>query len=309
MTVNGWRRMVVMVGIGAVASLGLSVPVLAQPPPQNARQDQRAQEKADKRAQKDQEKQDRQARKQEQALDKQLRQSQQRQEQEQAARVRQVQQAQQRQPRQVDPREQQRWNSDRQQDAARQQQQRMVQYREHLDQQQHAAQQWSSQLQQQRRNSQFRAQQDYAARLRQQQARVQAVDRYDYYSRDASFYAPQSYRYARGGRMYQTSQYGVNLLQQAVNYGYQEGLRVGLADRQDRWASGYEDAYAYQDANYGYGGFYVSRDEYNNYFREGFRRGYDDGYGGRYQYGRYSNGRVTILGNVLSAIFTFEMIR
>jgi hypothetical protein len=32
-------------------------------------------------------------------------------------------------------------------------------------------------------------------------------------------------------------------------------------------------------------GFYVHRDGYNNCFREGFRRGHEDGYGGYNQYG------------------------
>jgi hypothetical protein len=67
------------------------------------------------------------------------------------------------------------------------------------------------------------------------------------------------------------------LLRQAVNYGYQEGFRAGEADRQDRWRSNYRDSYAYQDANYGYNGYYVDRGDYNYYFREGFRRGYEDG--------------------------------
>ena len=94
-----------------------------------------------------------------------------------------------------------------------------------------------------------------------------------------------------------------------MSYGYQDGFRAGLADRQDRWRSSLEDSYAYQDANYGYAGYYVDREDYNAYFREGFRRGYDDGYQSRYRYGHYANGRVTILGPVLAAILTFEVIR
>ena len=138
--------------------------------------------------------------------------------------------------------------------------------------------------------------------------RIQSQGRYNY-GRDPYFYTPPSYRYSRGGRYYETNQYGVDLLRQAVNYGYEEGCRAGMADRQDRWASNYQGSYAYQDANYGYSGFYVDRDDYNNYFREGFRRGYEDGYNGRYRYGRYSNGRGTILGAVLATILNFELIR
>jgi hypothetical protein len=76
-----------------------------------------------------------------------------------------------------------------------------------------------------------------------------------------------------------------------VYYGYEQGFRSGQADRQDRWQSGYQDSYAYQDANYGYGRYYVDQSDYNYYFREGFRRGYEDGYDSRHQYGRYSNGK------------------
>jgi hypothetical protein len=35
-----------------------------------------------------------------------------------------------------------------------------------------------------------------------------------------------------------------------VNYGYDEGVRSGIADRRDRWAFNYRDSFAYQDANF-----------------------------------------------------------
>ena len=82
-----------------------------------------------------------------------------------------------------------------------------------------------------------------------------------------------------GAVSYETNQYGVNLLRQGVNYGYDQGYRTGEADRMDRSPSNFETSFAYRDANYGYDGFYVDRDDYNFYFREGFRRGYEDGYG------------------------------
>ena len=52
---------------------------------------------------------------------------------------------------------------------------------------------------------------------------------------------------------------------------------------------------------------YVSYDEYNYYFREGFRRGYEDGYYGRNQYGRYSNGKYSLLGNIIEAILNIAI--
>jgi hypothetical protein len=195
----------------------------------------------------------------------------------------------------------------RQQALVGQQQQRLTQYRDHLDQQQRLAQSQSAQLQQQKRQAQYTVQQQYAARLHQQQLTVQRQTPARY-SRDPYFSTPPTYRYSRGGQFYETNQYGVNLLKQAVNYGYDQGYRTGQADRQDRATSNYEGSFAYQDANYGYSGFYVDRDDYNNYFREGFRRGYEDGYGGHTQYGTYVNGKATILGAILGTILNFQAI-
>ena len=169
-------------------------------------------------------------------------------------------------------------------------------------------QQQTAQLQQQKRTAQYRFQEQYVARLRQQQIYLQN-DQHPDYDRDPYFYTAPIYRYNRGGSYYETNQYGADLLRQAVNNGYQEGFRAGAADRQDRWRSNYRDSYAYQDANYGYNGYYVDRDDYNYYFREGFRRGYEDGYNSRYQYGRYSNGSYSMLDVILSQVLGFESLR
>ena len=144
-------------------------------------------------------------------------------------------------------------------------------------------------------------------RLRQQQIFLQN-DGHPDYDRDPYFYTAPSYRYYRGGRYYQTNRYGADYLRQAVNYGYQEGFRAGQADREDRWPYNFGESYAYQDANYGYNGYYIARDEYNYYFREGFRRGYEDGYNSRYHYGRYSDGNYSVLGAILGQIFRFELL-
>jgi hypothetical protein len=56
-------------------------------------------------------------------------------------------------------------------------------------------------------------------------------------------------------------------------------------------------------------GFYVDQREYNYYFREGFRRGYEDGYYTRYNYGRSYNGSDVILGTVLSGILNLQAYR
>ena len=108
---------------------------------------------------------------------------------------------------------------------------------------------------------------------------------------------------------YETNRYGIEYLQQAVNTGYAEGFQAGRADRFDRWRSDYEGCYIYQDANYGYNGYYLSMDDYSYYFREGFRRGYEDGYNQRYRYGHRSNGKYSILSGVLAGIVTYQLLR
>lgn len=189
----------------------------------------------------------------------------------------------------------------------RQQQQRIAQYRERLDQHERIAQQRTAALQQQRRMAQYRFQQDYFEREREQERRLRN-ERHDY-DHDPYFYTAPIYRYHRGDAYYETNQYGADLLRQAVNYGYQEGFRAGAADREDRWRADYRDCYAYQDANYGYSGYYVDQADYNYYFREGFRRGYGDGYSSRYEYGRYSNGSYIMLDAIVSQVLSLESLR
>jgi hypothetical protein len=52
----------------------------------------------------------------------------------------------------------------------------------------------------------------------------------------------------------------------------------------------------------------VDLSEYQNYFREGFNRGYEDGYYSPSQYGRYSNGTGSLLGNILEQILNLQLI-
>jgi len=99
------------------------------------------------------------------------------------------------------------------------------------------------------------------------------------------------------------------MLRQAVRNGYAEGVRAGQSDREDRWRANYQDSYAYQDATYGYDSYYVGSDDYRYYFREGFRRGYEDGYYGRTRYGVNSNGAFSILSGVLQTILNLQNLR
>jgi hypothetical protein len=190
-----------------------------------------------------------------------------------------------------------------QQQRARAEQQRATQYRPRLDQQVRLGQQRSAQLQQQKHLAQYRAQQQYLAQLRAQQLRLQTARNY---SNDPYVRAVPTYRYAYSGYNRETNQYGADLLRQAVNDGYQEGVRFGQADRQDGLSPSFQNSYAYQDANYGYAGNYVDQSDYNYYFRQGFQRGYTDGYYSRSQYG---NGSSSILASLLTTILGLTSLR
>jgi hypothetical protein len=145
---------------------------------------------------------------------------------------------------------------------------------------------------------------DYNNRLWAQQQRYATMN-FDYYN-DPYFYSAPSYRYMRDGAYYTINQYGVNMLQTAINDGYNEGYRSGRADRMDGWRADYRSNWVYQNASYGYNGYYLDRGEYSYYFRQGFRRGYEDGYYSRYQYGVYQNGSYSILGAVVNTILGLQ---
>jgi phage-related minor tail protein len=167
------------------------------------------------------------------------------------------------------------------------------------------AQQREDQLKREKRSAQRRYEQDYYRRLVQHR-NYWIAHRYDPY-RDPFYYTPPIYRYRFDGRYYQTNRYGAHLMQLAVNFGYQEGLRAGIADREDGWAYDYRSNDAYQDASYGYYGYYLDQLQYRYYFREGFRRGYDDGYYRRYRYGRIADdGTYVVIAAILSAILGLQ---
>src|SRR5436853_59857 len=168
--------------------------------------------------------------------------------------------AQNQQQQQQQQQDKQKQKAQKQQNVVQQQQQRVTQYRQHLDEQYRTGREQTAELQQQKRMQQYRFQQQYLARLHQQQL---SLGRRHDYDRDLYFSTPYSYRYNRGGNYYETNEYGARLLRQAVNNGYEQGFRAGRADRLDPWGSSYQDSYAYRDANYGYTGYYVQRDDYN----------------------------------------------
>ena len=144
-----------------------------------------------------------------------------------------------------------------------------------------------------------RYQQDYSRRMRDFHLRI--APRY--------YVRPAHYRYSYGGAWYTTSNYGADVLRQAVDWGYREGVRAGRVDRNDGWQPDYRDSVAWRDGGFGYGGRYVSSADYAYYFRQGFQRGYDDGYFGRMQYGRYGNNDVVIAEAVIATILGLQLLR
>lgn len=113
------------------------------------------------------------------------------------------------------------------------------------------------------------------------------------------------YRVYRNGSYYNTDSRGAELLRQAVNRGYQQGLVAGRNDRRYGRNGYYYNSSVYRSGNYGYQR-YVDSSQYRYYFQQGFERGYQDGYNSRNQYGYNRNGAVNILGNILQGILNIQ---
>ncbi|HEX5755276.1 MAG TPA: hypothetical protein VFY12_02870 [Arenimonas sp.] len=188
-----------------------------------------------------------------------------------------------------------------------QQQQNINTYWQNQARQQSVYTRMSQELQKQNRSNQYSYQQQYYQRLADQQAGYRNLS-FNYDS-DPYFYTASSYRYQRDGRYYETNQYGADLFRNAVNAGYQEGFYAGQADRRDNWRFSYRESFVYQNANFGYSGYYVRQDDYNHYFREGFQRGYDDGYYSRNTYGRRHEGSYSMLDTVLITVLALQVLR
>jgi len=110
------------------------------------------------------------------------------------------------------------------------------------------------------------------------------------------------YRINRGGRQYEVNQQQYQILQNAVNQGYQQGYNAGARDRRyGRGAGYYSNDSVYRTGTYGYQSA-VARDQYQYYFQQGFQRGYQDGYDSQFRYGQRTNNGLSILGNVLGTI-------
>jgi len=210
----------------------------------------------------------------------------------------------------VEQRTERRVTQQEQQARIARQQQQLALYRQNAALREQLAARNAQVLRQQNRIQHLRFQEQYWERLRLQQIELSQA-RYNYYN-DPYYYTAPNYRYVRDGRYYMTNQYGIKALDKALQAGYNVGYRAGRADREDRWRYDYRSTFAYQDANYGFDGRYIPQDEYQHYFREGFQRGYDDGYTGRHKYGQKDSGpndEWLIAGAVVAAILGYQLLK
>ncbi len=129
-------------------------------------------------------------------------------------------------------------------------------------------------------------------------------DRYrqGYQYRDRYAYSAPTYRYSYGGRYYETGDYGARLLRNALSFGYQQGVLAARAARSYNSPYDYRGCDAYRDGSYGYEDGYIDEGQYSYYYRQGFERGYNEAYYGRYHYGAYRNGGVEVVVDLLDLI-------
>jgi hypothetical protein len=165
------------------------------------------------------------------------------------------------------------------------------------------------QAQQQQLDRAQRAEQEaqLAQRERQRQASG-AFDRDRGGRFDRDDHPVYQYRYNVRGVFRETNEFGVDVLRQALNQGYQEGYHAGLLDRRDGVPSDFQRAFDFENGNFGYAGTYVPQSDYSYYFREGFQRGYDDAYWNRARYGTFLNGNASILSDIVTGILGLTMI-
>lgn len=156
----------------------------------------------------------------------------------------------------------------------------------------------------QNQRAKLEAQRIQLERQRQEQIRLQNMRNRNVYSNN-NRNNNNRYRVYRNGSYYQTDNRGAELLRQAVNRGYQQGVRAGQADRNSRRNYNYGNSPVYRSGNYGYQSYVDSR-QYQYYFQQGFERGYQDGFNSRYQYGTNNNGAFNILGSILQGILNFQ---
>lgn len=111
------------------------------------------------------------------------------------------------------------------------------------------------------------------------------------------------FRVYRGDRYYETNGWGAETLRMAITEGYRQGSAQGRSDSEDQKRSNWAASDIYKRAEYGYQQG-VDRGEYKYYFRQGFQRGYLDGYSGRCDYGYAVGGKLQVMVSVVNKLMT-----
>jgi hypothetical protein len=121
----------------------------------------------------------------------------------------------------------------------------------------------------------------------------------DRYERNGGYGNSGGY-YGRGGY----GNNGYNIAQVAADQGYRDGLNTGASDGQRGQSYNPQRSHYYREATDGYNSSYGNRATYQQYYRDGFVRGYQEGFR---QYGNGRNGRNYPnnggLGGILGNIF------
>lgn len=141
----------------------------------------------------------------------------------------------------------------------------------------------STQVNAQYRDSQWQREQEIRRQRqweREQRRRQREAQRDWRYDRDRRY--DNNGRYGNGRYDDNYSNYGGNqqMRQNALNAGYNEGIKEGRKDRERGDRFDYRDEEDYRNANTGYNSRYGDRGLYAQYFREAFINGYTDGYRG-----------------------------
>jgi len=117
---------------------------------------------------------------------------------------------------------------------------------------------------------QIRRQREWERQQQRRQREAQRDGRYDNDRYGNDRYGDDRYGY---GGSYQ-------LRQTALNAGYNEGVKEGRKDRNNRERFEFRDEEDYRNANSDYSSRLGNRSLYQQYFRQGFQNGYTDGYRG-----------------------------
>jgi len=72
--------------------------------------------------------------------------------------------------------------------------------------------------------------------------------------------------------------YGRNYMQQAYNFGFEDGLRIGAQDRNGGHSFRPTHGDRWDDADRGYNSSFGSKQTYKDAYRSGYRQGYERGY-------------------------------